>query len=101
MKTSENNLKLGAAKIENASVPGKPFQSKFEAHVSTIQAMRRQRKTWQEIADHLTEAGCPTSKGNLFNFFKRWKRRPYAFGAEPVAPPPVESSPVNILFAPL
>jgi hypothetical protein len=76
---------------------GKPFQSKLTPHFELIAALRRQRKGWQEIADHLATLGVSTDKGNLCSFFKRHHARPAALGAETQPISPRRSSPI---FAP-
>ena len=92
----QRKLEKNSATPDCASMPGKPFQSKLEPFVETIQVMRRQRKTWQSIADHLTKLGCSTAPGSLYNFFKRWKRRPYALGMEPEGYGQLSGGPVSL-----
>jgi hypothetical protein len=47
---------------------GRPFQSRLTPHFELIAALRRQRKGWQEITDHLATLGVKTDKGNLCAF---------------------------------
>jgi hypothetical protein len=100
MKICRNDLKLVLSNADHLSMPGKPFQSKLVPFVEIIQQMRRQRKTWNEIAERLGKLGCQTSGGNLYNFFKRWKRRPYALGMEPEGYVPGRAS-IEAVEAPL
>ena len=64
-------------------MPGKPFQSKLTPHFELIAMMRRQRQSWQEIADHLATLGTKTDKGSVCAFFKRHRSRPAPLGMEP------------------
>jgi hypothetical protein len=61
---------------------GRPFQSRLTPHFELIAALRRQRKGWQEITDHLATLGVKTDKGNLCAFFKRHRVRPASLGTE-------------------
>ena len=62
---------------------GKAFQSKLVPYAETIAQMRRDRKTWKEIAEHLSSVGCKTDLSGVHHFFKRWTKKPYALGMEP------------------
>jgi hypothetical protein len=62
----------------------RPFRSKLIPHVEQIIKWRREDKTWQQIANDLAELGCVSNPGNICRFVDRFKRRPYARGAEPL-----------------
>jgi IS5 family transposase len=49
----------------------KPFQSSLWPHLDTIRQMRRERKMWTEIADHLKTKGVTVSYRTVRNFFLR------------------------------
>jgi IS5 family transposase len=49
----------------------KPFQSQLWPHLETIRQMRRERKMWTEIADHLKTKGVTVSYRTVRNFFLR------------------------------
>ena len=69
-------------------MPGIPFQSKLEPYFDLIVSHRRARRTWQQIAELITEKGTPCTRQAVQEFYKRKRRRPYAMGMEPDAPPP-------------
>jgi hypothetical protein len=82
-------------------MPGKPFQSKLEDFYDFIVQKRRARKTWQEITDLLKkEHKVETTRQNVYDFFKRKRKRRYATGMEPEASPvsPVTKAPVLPAF---
>jgi len=68
-------------------MPGKPFQSKLNAHLEEIRSLRRSRKTWDEIATELnTRYGLTTSQSAVYEFLKRRTARAAPFGFDdPVA----------------
>jgi IS5 family transposase len=49
----------------------KPFQSSLWPHLETIREMRRARKMWTEIAEHLKTKGVTVSYRTVRNFFLR------------------------------
>jgi hypothetical protein len=62
---------------------GIPFRSKLRPYVDQIRKWRRAGFTWAAIADKLEEQGCATCATNLYQFMRRYRRRPHACGAEP------------------
>jgi hypothetical protein len=61
-------------------MPNKPFNSKLRPHAELIFRLRRQRKTWQEIADALAGLKVKASAGNVCDFYKRYQARPNPMG---------------------
>jgi hypothetical protein len=47
------------------------MRSKLNDHLETILLMRKQRKNFAEIAAYLTQNGCPVTRQNLGNFYRR------------------------------
>jgi len=70
-----------SSKTDRAKIT-KPFQSQLNPHFQLIRDMRRHRKTWREIADHLRPLGVDTSGSAIFQFFKRHINRPAPLGFE-------------------
>src|SRR4051812_4947262 len=85
--------------------PG-PFQSPLEKHLDVIRSMRRGRKTWEEIAAHVS--GLQRAEGvqdyqvhrsTIFNFYKRYvdrlerQRSKGKPGAKPLGFEPVPGEP--------
>jgi hypothetical protein len=62
---------------------GIPFKSKLRPYVDHIRKWRRAGFTWAAIADRLGEQGCATCATNLYQFMRRYRRRPHPSGAEP------------------
>jgi hypothetical protein len=62
---------------------GIPFKSKLRPYVDQIRKWRRAGFTWAAIADRLGEKGCATCATNLYQFMRRYRRRPHPSGAEP------------------
>ena len=62
---------------------GIPFKSKLRPHVNQIRKWRRAGYTWATIADKLGEQGCATCATNLYQFMRRYRKRPFPGGAEP------------------
>jgi hypothetical protein len=84
MPTSHNKLQHKVNSGKTLPVPGKPFKSKLIPHFANIKLLRKQRKTWQEIADELNKTlETPTDRGSVCAFFKRHRARPYPMGCEP------------------
>ena len=86
--------------------PG-PYQSPLRPHLETIRAMRRARKTWQQIAEHLQQAhGVKTSFTTVYNFFKRVTERArkgkslLPLGYEEAPPAAVPAGPAQPVGAP-
>jgi hypothetical protein len=81
----------------------KPFQSQLWPHLETIRQMRRERKMWTEIADHLKTKGVTVSYRTVRNFFLRTrspKRRipagfEEALGVVPKQPATVPAGPAQ------
>jgi IS5 family transposase len=81
----------------------KPFQSQLWPHLETIRQMRRERKMWTEIADHLKTKGVTVSYRTVRNFFLRTrspKRRipagfEEALGVIPKQPAPAAPAPAR------
>jgi hypothetical protein len=96
-KTSKNILKRKGNFANFRPMPNKPFNSKFRPHAELIFDLRRKRKTWQEIADELGELGIKASRGNVCDFYRRYKARPNPMGWEPdhehTISTPVEGNP--------
>lgn len=67
-------------------MPGKPFSSKLAAYFEFIKTRRRGRATWAEIAAEITAKGTPTQAHSVYEFYRRHRTRPDAFGMEPEAP---------------
>ena len=88
---------------------GRPFQSKLEPHFDLIAQLRRDRKTWAEIAVELERRGTKCTPQGVCVFLKRRRRRRYALGMEPegyamtpaaATPPPTKvasSAPASVL----
>src|ERR1700749_1846551 len=68
---------------------GIPFKSKLRPYVDQIRKWRRAGFTWAGIADKLGEQGCATCATNLYQFMRRYRRRPHPSGAEPETREPV------------
>jgi hypothetical protein len=65
-------------------MPGKPFTSKLEPFYDLIVQKRRARETWKDIAQFLNnEKKIKTTRQNVYDFFKRRRKRRYAAGMEP------------------
>ena len=62
---------------------GIPFRSKLRPYVDQIRKWRRAGFTWAGIAEKLGEQGCATCATNLYQFMRRYRRRPFPSGAEP------------------
>lgn len=62
---------------------GIPFKSKLRPYVDQIRKWRRAGFTWAAIAEKLEEQGCATCATNLYQFMRRYRRRPYPSGGEP------------------
>ena len=62
---------------------GIPFKSKLRPYVDQIRKWRRAGFTWAAIAEKLGEQGCATCATNLYQFMRRYRRRPHSSGAEP------------------
>jgi hypothetical protein len=62
---------------------GIPFKSKLRPYVDQIRKWRRAGFTWAAIADKLGEQGCATCATNLYQFMRRYRRRPHPSGVEP------------------
>jgi len=60
---------------------GIPFKSKLRPYVDQIRKWRRAGFTWAGIADKLGEQGCATCATNLYQFMRRYRRRPHPSGA--------------------
>ena len=77
----------------------KPFSSPLWTHLEIIRAMRRQRKTWLEIADRLkSDHNLVTSHKTVQNFFKRVSIREQKGSPQPLGFPeeqPPISSPTS------
>ena len=76
---------------------GTPFKSKLRPYVDQIRKWRRAGFTWAATAEKLGEQGCATCATNLYQFMRRYRRRPYPSGAEPesVEFVPVTTRPVK------
>lgn len=76
---------------------GIPFQSKLRPYVDQIRKWRRAGFTWAAIAEKLGEQGCATCATNLYQFMRRYRRRPHPSGAEPDTPQlvPITKKPVK------
>ena len=65
----------------------RPWRSLLLPHLDEIRAMRRARRTWREIADHLRAThGIKIAPSNVYRFFKRAAQRkklPLGFEDEP------------------
>jgi len=73
---------------------GKPFQSKLTPFYDAIRAMRRQRKTWREVAEAISGLGTPTEASAVYKFAKRHSKRKAGWGVEddkPVIVTPTET----------
>lgn len=66
--------------------PG-PFRSKLIPYVDQIKAWRRAGKTWKEVTEELKKLNVRTDAGSVCRFIKRWNKKPYAIGTEPIEPP--------------
>ena len=54
---------------------GPAFHSRLEPHVEFIRQLRRQRKTWKEIAEQLqTEKACSITLQGVHQFYRRYLR---------------------------
>jgi glutathione S-transferase len=62
---------------------GIPFKSKLRPYVDQIRKWRRAGFTWAAIAEKLGEQGCATCATNLYQFMRRYRKRPFPSGAEP------------------
>jgi hypothetical protein len=69
--------------ISEKHARGIPFKSKLRPYVDHIRKWRRAGFTWAAIADRLGEQGCATCATNLYQFMRRYRRRPHSSGAEP------------------
>jgi hypothetical protein len=76
---------------------GTPFKSKLRPYVDQIRKWRRAGFTWAAIAEKLGEQGCATCATNLYQFMRRYRRRPHPSGVEPesVEFVPVTTTPVK------
>jgi hypothetical protein len=76
---------------------GIPFKSKLRPYVDQIRKWRRAGFTWAAIAEKLGEQGCATCATNLYQFMRRYRRRPFPSGAETEAADliPVTTKPVK------
>jgi hypothetical protein len=82
-----------------------PFHSKLNPHVDQIKAWRRSGKTWQQVTEELAKLGVKTDPASAYRFIKRWRKKPYAYGADQApepekASPPVPSGPAQPARAP-
>jgi hypothetical protein len=68
---------------------GVPFKSKLRPYVDQIRKWRRAGFTWAEIAEKLEAKDCKTHATNLCQFMRRYRKRPFASGAEPETQDPV------------
>jgi hypothetical protein len=68
---------------QNQRSGGIPYKSKLRPYVDQIRKWRRAGFTWAEIAEKLGEQGCQTRATNLCQFMRRFRKRPFASGAEP------------------
>jgi hypothetical protein len=74
-------------------MPGKSFQSKLEPHFDLILEARRNRQTWQAIAQLLATQGVITTKQAVYAFIKRRLKRRYPLGMAPAEERPVAVTP--------
>ena len=65
---------------------GIPFKSKLRPYVDQVRKWRRAGFTWAAIADKLGEQGCTTCATNLYQFMRRYRKRPFPTSAEPELP---------------
>ena len=70
-------------KAESKRSYGTPYQSKLRPYVDQIRKWRRAGFTWAQVAEKLGEQGCETRATNLCQFMRRYRKRPFASGAEP------------------
>jgi hypothetical protein len=82
---------------------GKPFQSKLEPHFDFILEARRNRQTWEAIAQQLAAQGITTTKQAVHAFLRRRLKRRYPLGMAPaekrptaVMPPRAEKPTVEL-----
>jgi hypothetical protein len=62
-----------------------PFQSPLRKHAEEILEWRRAGKTWKEVSMYLEDFyQLKYNESKLNTFIKRYLRKPYALGAEPV-----------------
>ena len=55
---------------------GPAFHSRLDPHVEFIRELRRQRKTWRQIAEQLrSEKSCPITFQGVHGFYRRYLRR--------------------------
>ena len=57
-----------------------PFRSKLNPYFQLIRAMRKSRKTWQEISDEIASKGTKTCPSGVYDYYKRHCRRPVPLG---------------------
>ncbi len=84
---SGNVLDASPLTAEAAEMPGKPYQSVLNPHLEEIKYLRRQRRTWDEIASKLSEKyGISASGPSVYKFAKRVENRrgKTPFGFEPL-----------------
>lgn len=91
---NKNILKLNGKSGKSKLMPNKPFNSKLRPYAGLIIELRRKRMTWQEIADELAKKKIKASRGNVCDFFKRYKARPNPMGwDDDTISSPIEESP--------
>ena len=108
-RRSANVLAAAVVGGHGVEMPGKPFQSKLNPYLDEIRTLRRARKTWQEIADAITERhGIKTNASSVYEFARRRANRPAPFGfdeptstnaapvGEPVPPPVAQGEPEKL-----
>ena len=66
--------------ISLKTIQSRPFQSQLNQHFQLIRTLRKRRKSWQEIADHLKQQGTQTSASAILQFYKRHSKRPAPIG---------------------
>ena len=59
-----------------------PFRSKLNPYFQLIRAMRKGRKTWQQIADEIGSKGTKTCPSGVYDYYKRHCKRPIPMGWE-------------------
>ena len=65
------------------TMPGKPFRSKIEPFYDLIVQARRNRMTWEEIAETIRQKGTACTRQAVQDYFKRHKTLRHPMGMEP------------------
>ena len=64
-------------------MPGQPFRSSLNPFIEYITQARLERKTWHEIAEHITAQGTKTDTSQVARFAKRHAAAKVPFGFPP------------------